>query len=63
LAVVRMRAEEAGLQLDDARLAALAASLREFAVMMEALERIEIDPTDLALEPYDPAWPEGERGR
>jgi hypothetical protein len=58
-----MRAEEAGLQLDDGRLGALAESLREFAGMMESLECFEMDPTDLALEPFDPAWPEGKRGR
>jgi hypothetical protein len=63
LAMVRMRAEEAGLQLNDDRLAQLAELLRDFARMMQAIEMIEIDPTDLALEPYDPAWTEGERGR
>lgn len=63
LAAVRIRAEAAGLNLDDTRLAMLAELLQEFMEMMSAIDRIEIDPSDLALEPFDPAWSEGERAR
>lgn len=62
LSGLRIRAEGVGLTLDDERLGLLAASLREFGEMTTSLERIEVDPTDLALEPFDPAWPdEGRR--
>jgi uncharacterized membrane protein YqiK len=63
LAAVRIRAEAAGLNLDDTRLAMLAELLQEFMEMMSAIDRIEIDPSDLALELFDPAWSKGERAR
>ena len=58
LAGVRMRAEAAGLNLDDERLGKLADLLVEFERMTASLEGIEVDPTDLALGLYDPAWQE-----
>lgn len=61
LNMVRARAEAAGLDLDEERLGLLVDSLRGFMTMMDAVEQVEIDPTDLALEPFDPAWPAGDR--
>lgn len=63
LAHVRMRAEEAGLHLDDARLDRAAHLMRAFAGMIEELEKIDVEPTDLALETFDPSWSERERTR
>lgn len=59
---VRARAEAAGLTLDEARLKALAEALAGLEAMMEPVRTVPVDPVDLAMAPYDPAWPE-ERGR
>lgn len=59
LTEVRLRARSAGLDLDDERLELLAESLQEFNDMLRVLDRIEVNPTDLALETYDPEWTEG----
>lgn len=56
---VRFRAHSAGLDLDNERLEQLAEALHEFNDMLEVLDRIEVNPTDLALETYDPTWSEG----
>lgn len=63
LTAVRLRAAAAGLDLDEDRIRILAASLEGVREMIETMERIEIDPLDLALDAYQPAWPDGERGR
>lgn len=63
LTAVRLRATAAGLDLDEDRIRILAASLEGVREMIETMERIEIDPLDLALDAYQPAWPDGERGR
>lgn len=63
LTAVRLRAAAAGLDLDEDRIRILAASLAGVREMIETMERIEIDPLDLALDAYQPAWPDGERGR
>jgi len=55
---MRARAAAAGLTLDDARLEVLAISVEGIEAMMEAVRTIPVDPVDLAMEPYDPAWPE-----
>lgn len=44
--------------LDEARLETLAASLEGIEAVMDAVRSIPVDPVDLAMEPYDPAWPE-----
>ena len=63
LEAVRARADAAGLVLDDERLGVLAELLQEFSEMTDALKQVEIEPTNLALEPFDPAWPGGEDAR
>jgi ribosomal protein L12E/L44/L45/RPP1/RPP2 len=63
LTTVRVRAAAAGLNLDDERIRILAESLEGVREMIETTERIEINPLDLALDAYQPAWPDGERGR
>lgn len=63
LAAVRVRATAAGLDLDDERLRILAESMEGVREMIETIERIEINPVDLALETYEPAWSDGERRR
>lgn len=60
---IRMRARDAGLSLDDERLAALAEAWPGVEAMTTTIERVEIDPLDLALEPFDPAWGDLERRR
>jgi len=55
---VKARAEAVGLALDDARLETLVSSLEGIGQMMDAVRTIPVDPVDLALEPFDPAWPE-----
>jgi ribosomal protein L12E/L44/L45/RPP1/RPP2 len=62
LTAVRVRAAAAGLELDEDRIRILAASLEGVQEMMETMEWIEIDPLDLALDAYQPAWSEGGRG-
>lgn len=53
---LRARAEAAGLALDEARLGPLAAALEALESMMEAVRTIPVDPVDLAMVPFDPAW-------
>lgn len=59
----RVRAAAVGLELSDERLRILSGSLEGVKAMVAAMERVEIDPTDLALEPFDPAWPDEEGAR
>lgn len=63
LAVMRARATAAGLDLDGERLRILAESMEDVRELIGTIERIEINPVDLALETYEPAWWDGERGR
>lgn len=63
LVAARVRATAAGLDLDEARLRILAESLEGVREMIETIEQVDIDPLDLALETYEPAWPSMERGR
>ncbi len=63
LTAVRVRAAAAGLDLDEDRIRILTESLEGVREMIERIARIEIDPLDLALDAYQPAWTDGERGR
>ena len=63
LTAIRVRAAAAGLDLDEDRIRILAASLEGVREMIETIGRIEIDPLDLALDAYQPAWLDGERRR
>lgn len=55
---LRARAESAGLALTDERLELLADSLEGIEDMLEAMRTVPVDPTDIVMEPFDPAWPE-----
>ena len=57
---VRSRAEAAGLGLDEERFAELMSTLGALDAMMDAVRTIPVDPVDLAMTPFDPAWPEEE---
>lgn len=57
LGSLRARAAAVGLALDDERLARLAQAMPGVEAMVAAMERVAIDPSDLALEAFDPAWP------
>lgn len=48
----------AGLRMDQHRLEEFAAALGGVAPMIETMVQVESVPIELALEPYDPAWPE-----
>lgn len=51
-------AHGAGLDMDEERLGRLVESIEQAASMAATMERMAIEPTDLALEPFDAAWPE-----
>lgn len=55
---VEVLARVVGLRMDVKRLEHLAAAMEGATRMIEMLERLEIEPTDLALDPFDPSWPE-----
>ena len=57
LASLKARATAVGLALDDERLARLAEAMPGVEAIIAAMEQVDIDPLDLALEPFDPAWP------
>lgn len=61
--MIRMRAEDAGLVLDEDRLAVLADLWPGVEAMVAAMEQVAIDPLDLGLGTFDAAWNDLERRR
>lgn len=59
---IRVRAEAVGLTVDEQRLDALVVAVEAIEATLDEIRAIPVNPVDLAMTPYDPAWPE-ERGR